>query len=146
MSIDALFSLANTAALCAWLALALTPLRWRWSRRLTSVITFGLALAYGALIAVFWTQGSGDFGSLMGVASLFQHPGLLLAGWIHYLAFDLLIGIWEREEAARIGLSRWVLLPCLFLTFMFGPLGWLAFLAVRHFALSVRAQPAIGLV
>ncbi|MCW5623020.1 MAG: DUF4281 domain-containing protein [Burkholderiales bacterium] len=142
MSIDALFSLANTAALCAWLALALTPWRWHWSRGLAAAIAFGLALAYGALIAVFWTQGSGDFGSLAGVASLFQHRGLLLAGWIHYLAFDLLIGIWEREEAARIGLSRWVLLPCLVLTFMFGPLGWLSFLAVRHFALSTRPRLA----
>jgi len=57
---------------------------------------------------------------------------------VHYLAFDLLVGTWEREEAARLGMSRWALLPCLFLTFLFGPIGWLAFLGVRHFSMSTR--------
>ena len=36
----------------------------------------------------------GGFGSLAGVARLFTVEGLLLAGWIHYLAFDLFVGSW----------------------------------------------------
>ena len=66
------------------------------------------------------------------MASLFETRGLLLAGWVHYLAFDLFVGTWERDESLRIGLSRWFLIPCLFLTFMFGPAGWLAFVAARR--------------
>jgi len=142
MSPDTLFSIAGTSATLGWLALALTPLRWALTRTVALCVGAGLAVVYAALIAVYWTQGSGDFNSLAGVASLFQHPGLLLAGWVHYLAFDLLVGIWEREEAARVGMSRWALLPCLALTFLFGPIGWLAFLGVRHFFTSTRLAPS----
>ena len=47
-------------------------------------------------------QGAeGGFGSLADVATLFQKQELLLAGWIHYLAFDLFIGAWETRDAAR---------------------------------------------
>jgi len=50
---------------------------------------------------------------------------LLLAGWVHYLAFDLFIGSWEVEDAAANGIPHWLLLPCLFLTLMVGPVGLL---------------------
>jgi len=142
MSLDALFSLAGTAAMLGWLALALTPSRWRITRVVALGVAALLAVLYTALVAVFWTQGSGGFGSLDEVSSLFGHRGLLLAGWVHYLAFDLLVGAWEREEAARVGMPRWLLVPCLFLTFMFGPAGWLAFLAARHFSTASRARVA----
>ena len=47
-------------------------------------------------------QGAeGGFGSLADVATLFGKPELLLAGWIHYLAFDLFIGAWEVRDAQR---------------------------------------------
>jgi hypothetical protein len=101
-------------------------------------------MLYAGLIGAFWTSGEGDFGSLAGVAKLFEHPGLLLAGWVHYLAFDLLVGVWEREETQRIGLSRWLLAPCLALTFMLGPLGWLAFMAVRSFRLRTLERAGHG--
>jgi ABA DEFICIENT 4-like len=133
MNPDVLFSLANAVAAAAWLVLAVAPARWALARLAAGAAALALAVLYAGLIAAFWAGGEGDFGSLAGVASLFEQRGLLLAGWVHYLVFDLLIGLWEREEAARIGLSRWLLLPCLFLTFMFGPLGWLLFLALRTY-------------
>ena len=135
MNPDSLFSIANALAASAWLMLALAPARWSLPRLAAGGAALALAMLYAALLAVFWSAGEGDFNSLAGVASLFEQRGLLLAGWVHYLAFDLLVGLWEREEAARIGLSRWLLLPCLFLTFMFGPLGWLLFMAVRYYRL-----------
>jgi hypothetical protein len=73
----------------------------------------------------------GGFSSLDEVASLFRNPWLLLAGWIHYLAFDLLIGTWEVRDARSRGISHLLVLPCLALTFLFGPAGWLLYLAVR---------------
>jgi hypothetical protein len=142
MNPDSLFSVASTVAAAAWLVLALAPERWSLPRLAAGGAALALAILYAALVAVFWAAGEGDFGSLAGVAGLFEHRGLLLAGWVHYLAFDLLIGLWEREEAARIGLSRWLLLPCLLLTFMFGPLGWLLFLAVRHYRVRAGAAAA----
>lgn len=137
-----LFPIPNSAAALCWLMLMLAPPGSAWPRRIALGAAVLLAMTYAALIGAFVSQGQGDFQSLAGVQRLFQHPGLLLAGWVHYLVFDLLVGLWERAEAARIGLSRWLLLPCLFLTFMFGPIGWLAFLAVRQFRLRAAPAPA----
>ncbi len=142
MELATLFSAASTLALAGWLGLLLLPSKYRLWRPAGIFVALALSMLYAGLIGAFWTSGEGDFGSLAGVARLFEHPGLLLAGWVHYLAFDLLVGAWEREEAQRIGLSRWVLAPCLVLTFMFGPLGWLAFMAVRSF--RVRTLETAG--
>ena len=122
-----------TWALSDWLG--------RWGEEAVGV---GLVLAtvYAALMGTFWGQGQGGFDSLAGVQALFAHPGLLLGGWIHYLAFDLLVCTWEREQAAVIGLSRWLLVPCLFMTFMFGPVGWLLFMAMRFVRTSMMARTA----
>jgi hypothetical protein len=73
----------------------------------------------------------GGFGSLAQVAVLFGSPYALLAGWIHYLAFDLFTGAWEARDAARLGLSQWLVLPCLVLTFLVGPLGLALYLLLK---------------
>lgn len=143
MLLETLFSAAGTAAVGGWLVLALAPFRWqRAARGIAVSIAVAIAMLYAGLVGAFWTSADGGFGSLADVARLFQHPGLLLAGWVHYLAFDLLVGCWEREEAVRLGLPRWALVPCLASTFLLGPLGWLAFLGVRAFAArSVPHRP-----
>jgi hypothetical protein len=130
---EALFSAAGSLALAGWVALGLIPLRYRAPRYVALAAAVVIAMLYAGLIGAFWTRGEGGFGSLADVSRLFEHPGLLLAGWVHYLAFDLLIGVWERDEATRIGLPQWALAPCLVLTFLLGPLGWLAFMALRFF-------------
>jgi hypothetical protein len=73
------------------------------------------------------------------VSALFGHRGVLLAGWLHYLAFDLFVGAWEVREARRVGLPHWLILPALALTFLFGPIGLLVFLALR--AARLRYAP-----
>jgi hypothetical protein len=72
----------------------------------------------------------GGFSTLSGVASLFANPWLLLAGWVHYLAFDLLVGTWEARDARERGLPHLLLVPCLVLTFLLGPAGWLLYMTV----------------
>jgi hypothetical protein len=137
---ETLFSLAGTVAMAGWIALAVIPRHRPVARPIAIGVAVALSGLYVALIASFWTSGTGDFGSLAGVSRLFTHPGLLLAGWVHYLAFDLLVGLWERDEARRIGLPWWQLVPCLLVTFLFGPMGWLAFLACRHVHLRTRTD------
>lgn len=135
MSAEQLFSIANSVALVSWLALVFLP-RMRWvTQHITSLIVPGLlAITYAALIVTQWGGSQGGFGSLAAVAQLFSNPWLLLAGWIHYLAFDLLVGTWETRDAAQHGVPHLLVVPCLALTFMFGPAGWLAYQAVRRFA------------
>jgi len=65
------------------------------------------------------------------VAALFQKRELLLAGWIHYLAFDLFIGAWEVRDAQRNQIPHLVVIPCLVMTFMLGPIGLLFYFAIR---------------
>lgn len=142
MSLELMFSVAGAAAMFGWLVLAVVPLRFGVSRSIAVAIALAIAMLYAALIGVFWAQGQGGYGSLDDVARLFETRGLLLAGWVHYLAFDLLVGVWEREEARRIGLPPWLLLPCLLLTFLFGPLGWLIFMGLRAYRLRTAAHAA----
>ena len=113
-------------------ALALAPLRRPLLLKVARGVGVVLALAYVAILVAAWgSQPAVDFGSLAGVGRGFSNPGHLLAGWIHFLAFDLLIGSWEAEQAEKHGIPHLVFLPCLALTFLFGPLGLLTFLAAR---------------
>jgi hypothetical protein len=136
MTPDTLFAIANTTALLAWIVLIVFQ-RQRWAGDVVVVFAAVLfASVYVAIIATQWWGRDGGFGSLDAVATLFGNRWLLLAGWVHYLAFDLLVGRWEAQDAARRGISPWLTAPLLFLTFMFGPAGWLSYIVVRALARS----------
>lgn len=90
-----------------------------------------LALAYLGLIATNVSSLGGGFGSLDSITELFADRDILLAGWIHYLAFDLFIGAWQVREARRINVSHLLVAPCLIFTFLFGPTGLLLFFVLK---------------
>jgi hypothetical protein len=132
MTPERLFSVCNSFALIGWLILVFAG-RMRWAARLVCgvVIPLLIAILYAYLIAAHWGETQGGFGTLDGVASLFSNHWLLLAGWIHYLAFDLFIGSWEVRDAQALGISHLIVIPCLALTFMFGPAGLLLYFLLR---------------
>jgi hypothetical protein len=131
MSPDFLFMALNAAVLPAWLLLLMAP-RWPWTPRLAGGVTPGLlAAAYIALIV--FGHGSGDFLSLAGIRRLFDSPLFLLAGWVHYLAFDVFVGTWEVQDAQRRGVPHGLVVPCLLLTLLFGPAGLLLYFGTRRF-------------
>ena len=76
-------------------------------------------------------SGMMDFGSLTSVITLFTEENAVLAGWIHYLAFDLLIGMWIIDQNKELKINQLVMAPCLFLTFMLGPIGFLLFMIIK---------------
>jgi Domain of unknown function (DUF4281) len=132
MNAESLFRICNLVALIGWVILAVFPRR-RWSAPLVTSILIPALLSsvYLVLIAARFGKGEGDFQSLAGVSALFADPYVLLAGWVHYLAFDLFVGSFEVRDAQRLGISHFVVLPCLFFTFMLGPIGFLSYLVVR---------------
>jgi hypothetical protein len=91
-------------------------------------------VVYVVLIAVSLPGSDGGFSSLAGVRALFNDPNALLAGWTHYLAFDLFIGGWEVRDAQQHGIPHLLVVPALVLTFLVGPAGLLLYLAIRRFA------------
>jgi hypothetical protein len=132
MTADDLFQLANPLALIGWLALLASPLAPRAAQAISAAaIPLLMSLAYAGLVLAFWWEAPGGFGSLAEVQALFTHPHIALAGWLHYLAFDLFLGAWEVRTARAEGIPHWAVIPCLVLTFLFGPAGLLAFAILR---------------
>ena len=141
MTPDQLFQLANPLALLGWLVLLASPLAPRAAQAISAAaIPLLLALAYTGLVLAFWWEAPGGFGSLPEVQALFTHPQIALAGWVHYLAFDLIVGAWEVRTARAEGIPHWAVIPCLILTFLFGPAGLLAF-AILRFTLVRKVLP-----
>lgn len=133
MTPDELFNIANLVALAGWVALILLPFAPSLLEPLSRlVVPVLLSIAYAVIIVPAMAQGGfGSLTSLEGLASGLGQPWLLLGGWLHYLAFDLLVGCWIAERARAEGVPNWALIPVLLLTFILGPVGFLAFLAAR---------------
>ena len=135
------FSAANILALVMWAALILLP---RWPALMAAALYLGVGLLCGAyaigLIGILTgtidqvggTGASMDFGSIEGVRAIFASDGGVTIGWIHYLAFDLFVGIWIARDADAKGFSRIVQAPILLATFMAGPLGLFIWLLLRE--------------
>ena len=133
MSAEQLFSVLNAVAMVAWLPMVFLP-KARWATTIVPVaVPAVLAIVYAALVVLSFPGSDGGFSSLAAVRSLFENQWALLAGWTHYLAFDLFIGGWEVRDAQRHGIPQLVVVPTLVLTFLLGPVGLLLYLTLRTF-------------
>lgn len=132
MKAEQIFSIANMTAIVGWLLILILP-RWKFTRIavLSGALPLLLAFAYLVLIVLFFGKAEGGFDSLANVMKLFTNEWAVLAGWIHYLAFDLFVGSWEVRDAQRRGISHFLVIPCLVLTFLFGPIGFLLYSVLR---------------
>ena len=131
-----LFTLCNGVALAAWIALAAALFvpalrRWVWIGAGLGVPALLAVVYIGALATALAGGAEGGFGSIEEVRALFTDDHALTAGWIHYLAFDLFVGTWIARTGTAAGLSPLLILPCLVLTFLFGPAGLLLALIIR---------------
>ena len=141
MSFEQQFSFVSTFAMMGWVILVFLPRRWEWLNRIPAYfIPITLSLIYSVLIARYFFSAEGGFDTLANVQQLFTYPGAALAGWIHYLAFDLFIGAMIAKQADEIGLSRLIQAPILFLTFMFGPFGYLLFAIIKPTMLRFKSK------
>ena len=131
MPFETAFSFAGVTAMVGWVLLLASPLIPKCSDRIAgTILPIVLSLGYVVLLLLPSDEGGG-FGSLAAVRELFSQDQALLAGWVHFLAFDLFIGAWACRTARREGVSFWFVVPCLPLIFLFGPAGLVAFQGVR---------------
>ena len=132
MSPDKIFSLCSTLAMAGWIILVFLPFWFHSDKFILGIIIVIFAIVYAWLIFdSFHFYDIKKFSSLQGVMELFDNPVAVTAGWIHYLAFDLLAGIFIKRNGIKHNISHWLLIPCLLLTFMFGPTGLLLYLLIR---------------
>ena len=140
MPYELLFSLFNLSVLPAWALLILAP-KWKVTETLVHSMFYPLLLGgiyFGLMIAgmAFGVGASPDdpevnFRTIEGVRGIFGSDIGVIVGWAHYLVFDLFVGAWEARDAKRRGFNHWLLIPCLLLTFMFGPVGLLLYVILR---------------
>jgi len=143
--LDTIFSLAGALAMLGWAGLIFLPGQKFVVEVLARVlIPVTIALLYVFLMATNLNASppDGGFGSLAAVKSLFTVDALLLAGWIHYLAFDLFVGSWEVSDARTQGIHHLLVIPCLLLTFMAGPAGLGLYFLLKYLLRWLRPAPA----
>ena len=132
MNPEQIFSICNTLAMLGWITLIFLKF---WTKRdlfVFRIIIMLFAIVYSWLIiSSFDIEILKNFSTLNGVSILFANKQMLLAGWIHYLAFDLLTGIYILHNARKNGINHWVTAPALFFTFLLGPFGWLLYFIIR---------------
>lgn len=132
MSAESVFRACNFLAVGGWLLLIFAGRRRHVADHVTALVIPGaLGSIYALALVVHWRELIGGFGSLGEIQSLFQNRWLLLAGWIHYLAFDLFVGSWEVRDATQHRFPHIFVVPSLCLTFLFGPIGFLSYILVK---------------
>jgi len=128
--LSSLFHFCNFIVLPGWVLLIVAP-GWRWTQRIASfILPLPLAALYFGLLLANWGPNLG-FGSLDQVYAIFESAPFVLIGWIHYLVFDLFVGCWEARDAARLGISHLLVIPCLIATYLVGPIGLLGYLLLK---------------
>ena len=132
-----IFTFENRLVMLGWLVLICLP-----SWEVGKLIVVGIILTISATYAFLLTFGSRFdldarppsfrlFGSLKGVMALFKNPRVSLTAWLHFLAFDLLIGLLILNDSQQLGIYHWFMAPILVLSMMIGPAGLLIYLCLR---------------
>jgi Domain of unknown function (DUF4281) len=128
------FQIANALVLPQWLLMIVAP---RWGVTQWLVRSYLIPVLLACLYAYFIFSGGpldfNDFSTLEGVKRLFSKggDGAVLAGWIHYLAFDLVAGSFVLKDSQEKNIGHgWIVLP-LFFCFMLGPIGLLLYWLIR---------------
>ena len=138
MSAELGFRLLNAVVLPWWVVWLVAP-RSTWAARLASHggVFVVLGLVYTGLLVTAMAGGGGQGFDFEGLRVALSEPIGFLAGWTHYLAFDLFVGAWIVRESARLDVEP---RAYLFFTLMAGPLGLLSFLVRRTLRLRTLGQ------
>ena len=142
---QALFDITNVIALIGWALLIFLPRR----EGVLFAVLYGAIGLLCACYAVMLVALVGNLAdpvpapgslpqpdfeySVQGLMAMFRSEGAIVVGWTHYLALDLLAGLWIARDADRRGAGRLVQVPFLLATFMAGPAGLFAWLVARTF-------------
>lgn len=136
MKPEQVFKIVNIVVLPPWFLMMVLPKNPITAQIINSnVFPIGLGVLYVIYVVQSFGKAKGNFMSLNGLSKLFANKEALLAGWVHYLVFDLFVGAWEWRDTLSNGYPHWILLVSLPFTLMLGPLGLLIYLGLKYFIL-----------
>jgi hypothetical protein len=123
------FQLLNLCVL-PWWGVWLAAPRSRWALGLASHAGVFLLLGavYGVLLAAALASGDAAGFGFDALRTGLGAPLGFLAGWTHYLVFDLFVGAWIVRESRRLAVEP---RPYLLFALLAGPIGLGAFLLRR---------------
>lgn len=136
MNMELIFKIFNTGILLPWLFLFVLP-KWKGTTWMIQTKLPIVIVALGYLMMIIWSlfmvEGGGiDFTSFDSIKTAFGREDVMLAGWLHYLAFDLFVGMWIVEDAAKRVVPHYFVLPCLVLASVLGPVGFVLYWVLRQ--------------
>ncbi len=127
------WSLVSFSTVPFWLAMIVAPrsrvTAWLIGRAAPLHAALSVVYALSLVTAAAKADERIDFGSLASVSRAFQQPEAMLAGWTHYITFDLFVGSWIWRQALAEGRSARL---SLLLTWWAGPMGTGLFAARRR--------------
>lgn len=135
MNLETAFIVVNSIILIPWILMWAAP-RWRITHSILNTASFSLLMAvlYAICFVLFFGTGGGGMGSIKDLSIAFQHPGIVLLAWIHYLSFDLFVGAWVLKDSQRCDIHHLLVLPCLIFCLMLGPIGLFLYWLVKGFS------------
>ncbi|MFK7797693.1 MAG: ABA4-like family protein [Aureispira sp.] len=137
MNIDQAFTILNSSVLLPWLLMVIAP-KWKFTQQMIQlkwpVLLYAIVYVVLLVMIVMTTNNSSmDFMSLQAIKAAFGQDQVMLLGWVHYLAFDLFVGMWALKDGQTRGVPHYLMVPCLIFTLMYGPVGLLLYSILRYF-------------
>lgn len=125
----------NLGSLPAWISLVLLP-RWRHTKTITTAIAVAYSFLYVVLAYVLFSKAMfamdlNAFSTTAGLTQMFTDATSVLAGWAHFIVFDLWTARFFVLDSARSNIPHLAVVPCILGCMFFGPLGLLTYVTVK---------------
>lgn len=138
----------NNLVMISWLSMAFAP-RWKYTPSIVVTVALMHSFIYSAgFLSLVLFENMNEinedgvqpsFDSLQGVVALFQDPNNVFLGWVHYSAFDALVGrsilLDSLERRTSTAMHFCIVVPILLLTLLAGPFGWMLYQVVGALSL-----------
>ena len=97
-----------------------------------------LAVAYIFVVRQIILEGNTFEGfklylGLDGLDEIYSNESLRLVFWLHFLALSLFVGAWIARDGERHAVTKFLLSPCIIITYFTGPFGIVIYWFVRIF-------------
>lgn len=144
---ELLFTIPMYAVLPFWLLMIFLP-TWRWTQRIVQSpwIAVVPAVAYAALTLPNVTDVLPAFSppTIDSLTALLATPTGATIAWLHFLAFDLLVGRWIYLDSREQGFNPIYVSVILVPAFLLAPIGFVAYLLLRVLYAAARNDATVA--